>query len=657
MFAVLTISDRASADASIDTSGPIIRSKLESTTSLRFFGSAIVPDDVSRIRDAVRSFCAEKQVDLVITTGGTGFGVRDCTPEAIGPLLERQAPGIVHLLVSSSLAKTPFAALSRPVAGTIGSTLVITLPGSAKAVKECVDALLAGGILGHALDLITGGSGEGVHKALASAPAAAAPESREHAHAHDHAHTHHHHDHSHSHGHTHARPRLAQDPSASVALRQRVSPFPIIPLEDALAIIADTVPVLTPISANVGPHLRGHVLAEDVYAPNDAPENMTTNVDVYAAREPAGTYQVLSAQSWSDRSKPIPRGHIYRINTGAPLPLGCDAVVMVEDTELVSSELDHSGKATEEKQVKILVQVAAQENVRLPGSDVKKGDLVLRKGQVITPLGGEVGTLAFVGKKDASPRRKPVVALLSTGNELRDLSEDQNAHEDTEAWGGIWDTNRPSLHTALASLGYEVVDFGIVPDDFVGHRDKIKAALNKADLVLTTGGSSMGSSDLLKPVIEDLGGIIHFGRVAVKPGKPTTFATVAHEGARADKVIFALPGNPASALVCFNLFVIPALRRLAGFDKQRCQLPRVRVQAKSMRLDPRPEFHRAVIRRTATGQLKAYSTGGQRSSRVASLSGANGLVALPGWKEGEKRTLDKDELADAVVVGEIEMEW
>lgn len=124
--------------------------------------------------------------------------------------------------------------------------------------------------------------------------------------------------------------------------------------------------------------MRGHVLAEDVYAPQDVPESRTTNVDGYAVRagDPPGTYHVLSAQSWRNRNEPIPPGHIYRINTGAPLPAGCDAVVMVEDTELVSSTQDQGGRRTEEKEVKTLVQVAPYENVRLPGSDARKGDLV-----------------------------------------------------------------------------------------------------------------------------------------------------------------------------------------------------------------------------------------------------------------------------------------
>ena len=168
----------------------------------------------------------------------------------------------------------------------------------------------------------------------------------------------------------------------------------------------------------------------------------------------------------------------------------------------------------------------------------------------------------------------------------------------------------------------------------------------------------MGVGDLLKPVIEHhLGGTVHFGRVRVKPGKPTTFASVPTPGGRVPRVpLFALPGNPASALVTFHIFVIPALRRLGGWPEARCRLPSVRVQIQeSMRLDPRPEYHRAIIRVAAEG-LKAYSTGGQRSSRVASLKGANGLVALPPRVEGGAGKLEVGDYVEAIIIGELQME-
>jgi len=326
---------------------------------------------------------------------------------------------------------------------------------------------------------------------------------------------------------------------------------------------------------------------------------------------------------------------------------------MVEDTRLISTMKDpDSSTDGEEDEVEILTQVPVGENVRAPGSDVRQGDLVLSKGERIRSSGGEIGTLAFVGRKEVEVYRKPVVAILSTGNELVDL-QSSHIHPSIGDWGGIFDTNRPSLQALLEGDGYKVVDLGIVLDDIDSHVSAIQRGLETSDILLTTGGTSMGPTDLLKPVIErQFNGTIHFGRVTVKPGKPTTFATIPFKGIQ--KPVFALPGNPASALVTFNIFVIPALRMLGGWPKQQCQLPRVQVEIQnSMNLDPRTEFHRVVIRAGPDG-LKAFSTGGQRSSRVASLSGANGLVILPAKTSNSPPRLEVGTKVDAVIIGELQ---
>ncbi|TFK55434.1 molybdenum cofactor biosynthesis protein [Heliocybe sulcata] len=639
--AVLTISDTASADTTADKSGPTIREILTSQ-GFQCGHHDIVPDDERKIKSAVLGWVAKGEVDWIVTTGGTGFGVRDRTPEAITPLLDRHAPGLVHLMISGSLAHTAMAALARPVAGTIGNTLVVTLPGSVKAVKENLEALLHKGLVGHVIELIGGGSGRGVHSQLAKEGTTAFSGEGGHAHGH---HLHHHH---HDHGHQAPVPRsvLSHDPSLPASARHRESPFPIIPLSEALKLVMENIKPLGAFKTKVTPALKGHVLAEDVYAPQDVPTTYTTSVDGYALRsiDPPGTYPVLTSTNHRV-SDLLPERTIYRINTGAPLPVGADTVIMVEDTRLASTVDDES---KEEKEVETLAQVPKGENVRAPGSDVEKGEKVLSRGAVIRAGGGEVGTLAFVGRKEVEVYKKPRVAILSTGNEILDIQSQAQGPE--QEWGGIWDTNRPSLHATLEGMGYEIVDLGIVRDDIDAHKSAIARGLADADILLSTGGTSMGPSDLLKPIIErDFNGTIHFGRVAVKPGKPTTFATVN------EKPVFALPGNPASALVCFNVFVVPALRRMGGWEAARCQLPRVKVQIQSpMRLDPRPEYHRVVLRSSLTSDgptvLKAYSTGGQRSSRMSSLSGANGLVALPGG-QGE---LKQGACVDAVIIGEIE---
>ncbi|KAG1735164.1 MoaB/Mog domain-containing protein [Suillus occidentalis] len=189
---------------------------------------------------------------------------------------------------------------------------------------------------------------------------------------------------------------------------------------------------------------------------------------------------------------------------------------MVEDTELLSTTKDANGQDAEEKEVKTLMQVPPNDNIREPGSDVHKGDLVLHRGEVLISLGGEVGTLTFVGQIEVKVHRKPVIAILSTRNELLDLQSPNPLPSD--GWGGIWDTNRPSLQAALEGMGYNVVDLGIVADDINAHVKAIKQGLESADLLLTTGRTSMGASDLLKPVVEcQFGGTTHFGWVSMKP--------------------------------------------------------------------------------------------------------------------------------------------
>ncbi|KAK7053929.1 Molybdopterin molybdenumtransferase [Favolaschia claudopus] len=641
--AVLTVSDTAAANDTADKSGPTIREILGQNESFVCKDHLIVADDIQAIQSAVNTWCNRGDIDWIITTGGTGFGVRDQTPEAISPLLEREAPGLVHLMLSASLNHTPFAALARPVAGTIKRTLVVTLPGSVKAVTENIQTLLDSGVVLHAVELIRGGSGREVHAALAAEGSGSLPTTHHH-------HYHHHHDQSH--GHHAPQPRtLSHDPSAAASARHRVSPYPLISLEDALALVLKKVSPLEVERHLVDHRLSGHILAEDVHAPQNVPSASTTNVDGYALRstDPPGVYKVLTSQSHR-LTVPIPADSIYRVNTGGPLPAGTDTVIMVEDTRLVSTHPGADGADGEEKEVECLAQVPAGENVRAPGSDVKQGDLVLQTGDILLSEGGEIGTLAFVGRKEVQVYKRPVVALLSTGNELLDL---QNPHPQSgDEWGGIWDTNRPSLQAALRGLGYDVVDLGIVPDDISSHVKAIQKGLDTADILLTTGGTSMGPTDLLKPVIErHFSGTIHFGRVTVKPGKPTTFATIPCAGG-VGKPVFALPGNPASALVMFNVFVVPALRKLGGWPESRCQLARVPVKlASPMNLDPRTEFHRVVIKADMDG-LRAFSTGGQRSSRVASLSGANGFVVLP-MRTQEQSRLEAGTVVSAMLIGEI----
>lgn len=225
----------------------------------------------------------------------------------------------------------------------------------------------------------------------------------------------------------------------------------------------------------VDERLVGHVLAQDVSATADLPPGNTTNVDGYAvdaASTPPGKYRVVTASILASRvpegqgqettASLLKPGEVCRVNTGQGLPAGTDGVVMVEDTALLSTTaLD------EEEEIEILAQIDTLENVRRLGSDVRAGMMVLPAGTTISALGGEIGTLAFLGKTKVSVYRKPKVALLSTGDELRDLKEDADTTGGgKEAWGfKVYDANRPGLRAAIEGMGLEVVDLGILGDE------------------------------------------------------------------------------------------------------------------------------------------------------------------------------------------------
>lgn len=669
---ILTISDTSFADPSLDGSGAILADQL-SMIGLSCISRHYVGDEVLQIRSTVQLLFELKGVNLVVTTGGTGFGVRDVTPEALEPLISRKTPALTHALTAYSLNKTPLAALSRGVTGIWKANgregLIVALPGSPKAVKECLEVLLGNGLLLHALELLSGASGEGRHREMQGDIHRNAKVDT----ATDTGCSHHHHgggEGMHSHRAPKQRTTPADHsgfrtihPTAGASLRHRTSPYPLLELDQALRLIAEHTPkaeaiVTMPISTA----LIGHVLAEDVTATTDLPPGPTTNVDGYAlnsAATPPGHYGVATLKSLQTLSPGyLQQDEIFRINTGQGLPEGTDAVVMVEDTELI-----HAVDG-EELTVEVLAQVEPGENVRQRGSDVKVGQVVLGKGTTISALGGEIGTLAFLGRSSVSVYRKPKVAILSTGNELQDGSAQNCQMQKGERWGfTVFDANRPGLHAAITGLGFEVIDLGIVGDDISATLTALRRGVEEADLLVTTGGTSMGESDLLKPLIErELGGKIHFGRVAMKPGKPTTFATI--NGASQTKVVFALPGNPASALVTFYIFVLPSLRKLAGYPAHSppssqaanpWSLASIPVTlASEMRLDPRPEFHRVILRSECSQGLVAYSTGNQRSSAMHSMASANALIALPPLQNGEmKIKLQAGEKAPAILLGSL----
>ncbi|KAK4984624.1 hypothetical protein LTR50_006474 [Elasticomyces elasticus] len=550
--------------------------------------------------------------------------------------------------------------MSRPVAGVRNRTLILTLPGSPKGAKENLQSVIK--LLPHACLQAAGGDSRSMHtggvKRLekeagvqANANSTSPPTGHNH---------HHHHNHSHGHG-GHAGPRahtdadsrpMTNDPSEGPTRRHRASPYPMLSVDDALKLIAEHTPVPTIVTAAVDESLVGSVLAEDVKAKESVPAFRASIVDGYAviagkdAPSVKGVFPVsLVSHAQAGDVKELQRGHIARITTGAPLPPGATSVVMVEDTVLRSKTDD--GK--EEKEVEILTdEIQPGENVREVGSDVQAGDVVMKKGEGITAVGGEFGLLASVGTQEVKVFKRPVVGVLSTGDEIV-----QHDRPESLRLGEVRDTNRPTLLTAVRGSGFQAVDLGIASDKPGALEQALRYAMREVDVIITSGGVSMGELDLLKPTIErSLGGTIHFGRVSMKPGKPTTFATVPFKdnaGERETKVIFSLPGNPASAVVTYHLFVLPSLHQATGITP--VGLPKVKVVLdQEIRMDPqRAEYHRALVTARNDGLLYAVSTGGQRSSRIGSFKGANALLCMP----AEKGTVAKGEKVNALLIGRL----
>lgn len=255
----------------------------------------------------------------------------------------------------------------------------------------------------------------------------------------------------------------SNDPNAGPSRRYRSSPYPMLAVEDALKLIAEHTPAPIVEKVPVNMKLSGSVLAEDVKATESVPAFRASIVDGYAVKIPSsgkfekGVYPVaIVSHAQAGDVKELKEGEIARITTGAPLPPGADAVVMVEDTVLKSQTDDGS----EEKEVEILTdEIKAGENVREVGSDVKEGETILKKGEGVTVVGGEFGLLASVGTREVSVYRRPVVGVLSTGDEI--IPHDR---EGPLQLGEVRDTNRPTLITAARSHRFEVVDLGIASD-------------------------------------------------------------------------------------------------------------------------------------------------------------------------------------------------
>jgi molybdenum cofactor synthesis domain-containing protein len=367
----------------------------------------------------------------------------------------------------------------------------------------------------------------------------------------------------------------------------------------------------------------GRILAANFVASADFPPFPASTMDGYAVISSDGSpwRDVVGVQAAGQLiDAEVTPGTAIKIMTGAPLPKGADAVVKVENTEVADDSV-------------IIHQdfVEPGESVRQIGSDVKTGQLLVRAGSQIGPA--EIGMLAAYGGDPVTVRRKPKVSIVSTGDELLEPSEPLTP-------GKIRDSNRYMLRSALESAGAEVIWAGKGPDVRAELEPLLVKLIADSDIVITSGGVSMGDLDLIKPILLDLA-TVHFRRVFLKPGKPLNFATAG------PTLIFGLPGNPVSALVGFEVFVRSAMRKMTGAGEGP-ETVRVTLGTDTEPSD-RVEYQRAILSVDCDGKLVAVANGPQGSSRLASFLGANALIVIP-----PRETIYRvGEMVDAMLIGPI----
>lgn len=399
-------------------------------------------------------------------------------------------------------------------------------------------------------------------------------------------------------------------------------------IEEALNIILEQIPLLAPEGVPLSESM-GRVLRCDVVSDLDLPPFDRARMDGYALRaadtkgagsgQPAKLRAIGEAAAGNFFDGEVGVGEAVRIMTGAPVPAGADAVQKIEVIRL-----------RDDGWIEVEEQVEPGQFVTPRGIEARTGDVMAKAGERITPSVSAV--LASFGYAHPAVSCRPRVALLSTGTELVDVEMRPGASQ-------IRNSNTSSVAGYAREAGAEIVSAGLVRDDFEATRLAITEALLKADVLILSGGVSMGDYDLVKPVLHDLGAEISVEKVAMHPGKPTVFAKIG------DKVIFGLPGNPVSVAVSFHLFARPALLKMQGASE--IHLPRLRVYAgRAVKGAPPRRSHqpaRLVIR---DGRAEAEPLKWSGSSDLVAFMRADALIVVP----EDRRSLDDGELVEVILL-------
>lgn len=351
------------------------------------------------------------------------------------------------------------------------------------------------------------------------------------------------------------------------------------------------------------------VVAENIISPSNVPGHTNSAMDGYAISsddipiDAIRKYKIIdTAYAGKPVSSSCQTGECIRIMTGAPMPAGTDTVIMQEQVDIVDGEYACIGSGHRPGQ-----------NVRQAGEDILKGSTVFQSGKQVTPA--DMGILASLGIFEISVYRRPRVAFFSTGDELRSAG-------DSLSEGDVYDSNRYSLYGMLKKLNVDVLDMGTVRDDPAELRKAFESAAEMADVVISSGGVSVGEADYTKSILEEIGNV-NFWKIAMKPGRPLTF------GHLDNALFFGLPGNPVAVMVTFYQFALPALHYIATGTPYTPFLLHAVSGDKFRKRPGRFEFARGILSREPDDTLSVVSTGHQGSGILTSMSTGNCFVLLP----------------------------
>ena len=363
----------------------------------------------------------------------------------------------------------------------------------------------------------------------------------------------------------------------------------------------------------------GQIVSSDVQSPVNVPQHTNSAMDGFAIRSDdlgRESYQVVAkVMAGHSYNKPLNHGEAVRIMTGAPVPMNADTVIMREqanqDGDSVTFDLTMGA-------------IKPGQNVRQAGEDLAIGQAAVQAGTQITAP--ELGMIASLGLDSVAIRPQVKVAIFSTGDEVQHPGEAQKPN-------CIYDSNRYTLHSMLTKIGCEVIDLGIIEDSEQALESTLNAASEQADLILSSGGVSVGDADYIKTVLDKLGQI-NFWRINMRPGRPLAFGQID------TTPFFGLPGNPVAVMVAFMQFVEPAIRKLQGINDWQAPFFNAVAEEKLRSRPGRTEYSRGIFGIDANGRLTVRSAGKQGSGILRSMSEANCLIEIlpeqPGVEIGEK---------------------